>query len=197
MFLVDNVILSMNLIRTLGDLVFGKQDEVLVQIPSGQFYYLDPSHPSMTKKLLYRTSSLSIKRTGTRYQYQLIASNRDEDDDVLDIETSFLVDSCLCFRLVTSNDRSSPRLIWADINDDTGTCGYEFLTDADCPQVTLQLFEEALFSCMYERTHQLAHDQVSHQELASYMSELRDLGLTSNVGIWKKVECIKLDHGNA
>jgi VID27 N-terminal region len=137
----------------------------------------DPTHPTVTKRLVYRDASCSIKRTGQSYQYQLVVERcddgADESQDLEDTEQIFLIDPCLCFRVSKSNDQSPPRLIWADSDDESGTKGWEFQVDSEADALALQLFEETLFSCMFERVNHKAHDYAEEEELNTFVQDMK------------------------
>lgn len=169
----------MDLLRGLGALVFGKKDDELVKL-DGQLYYLDPQNASNTKQLIFRNAKCAIKRTSAAYHYQLVLSRifEEEEDENLEEESEhiFLIDPCLCFRVSRSNDKTPPRFIWADAADDSGSCGWEFLVDAATPSVTSKLFEEAIFSCMFEKVNTKAHEVAEQAEINGFICEMQKMG---------------------
>lgn len=179
----------MNLLKSIGNLVFGKKDETLVSINSGQFFYLSPRDTN-SKQMLFRDAECSVKRTSLEFQYQLTITRvfeegESENGEDLD-EHTFLIDPCLLFRIATSNDKTPSRMIWADVDDPTGMRGWEFVVDTATTQIQVSLFEETLFSCMYERVHSIAHNNSQESHRLEFITEMQAKGASSNVGIWNK-----------
>lgn len=106
--------------------------------------------------------------------------------DLDDGEQVFLIDPCLAFRIARSNDQTPPRLIWADPEDDSGSCGWEFLVDGSIENLAVDLFEETLFSCMFERVHSMAHGNTKDAELEQFIVEMKNNGAKSQVGVLNK-----------
>jgi hypothetical protein len=92
----------MFLLKSLGNIVFGKGDGTLVQLPNGSFYYLNPIE-NESRQLIYKECTASIKRTSMAFNYELVISqvleegeeNFEEENVMKDSEASFLIDRCL------------------------------------------------------------------------------------------------------
>ncbi|KAK6097628.1 Vacuolar import and degradation protein 27 [Batrachochytrium dendrobatidis] len=204
----------MFLLKSLGNIVFGENESSLIELKSGQLFYLDPSSTKSSRLLIFRDASLSVRRTTTKFNYQLVVTRIYEegeaeldaaDQDDLDDEHSFLLDSLLQFRLVskgttaavsgkpkkaaqnsTSTSGLPPGLIWADPDDETGTCGWEFVPDAtQVNDVSCKLLEEIAYTCMFERAMNKPKSQSTEQELQDYVADVKKLAEESSIGVWK------------
>lgn len=188
--------LAMNLLKSIGSMMgYGEGDGILIKISAGKLFYLDPSHPTETKRLIYNDCQCVIKKTSAQYQYQLLvtrvfADGEEEnggDELAEDFEQAFLIDPCILFNVQRNSDsKISTRLSWADSGDDTGICGYQLIVDSSVSDATVQLFEDTLFSCMYERVANASHTNAQAQQLASFIEKMKAKGLESRVGIWTK-----------
>ncbi|KAJ1339584.1 hypothetical protein BSLG_005831 [Batrachochytrium salamandrivorans] len=95
----------MFLLKSLGNIVFGENESSLIELKSGQLFYLDPSSTKSSRLLIFRDASLSVRRTTTKFNYQLVVTRIYEEvklngccgSDDLDDEHSFLLDSLLRF----------------------------------------------------------------------------------------------------
>lgn len=165
--------------------MFGKGDGVLVQLPLGKFYYLDPNGKE-SKKLVYKECSISIRKTAVQFNYELCINQiNDEalesDAEMLeDSEASFLIDQCLLFRI------NGKRMTWADLADEKNKCQWEFIV-SDANSVTMDLFEETIVSCMFERAHQKPHDSATDLEMTTFLNKLK-LTDSSPVPVQKKAQ---------
>ena len=180
----------MFLLKSLGNIVFGKTDGSLIEMPSGKLFYLDPSSPKESRKPVFRDSMLSVRKTSLSHNYQLVVTrisdeweeellNELEDDQFKDDEHSFLIDPVLLFRTVKDSS-----FIWADTADQTGTCGWEFVCQSS-NQVTIKLFEEVLFTCMFERSLGKSKDAATDAELNAFVVEQQCRAAASSIGVWR------------
>ncbi|TPX68235.1 hypothetical protein SpCBS45565_g03234 [Spizellomyces sp. 'palustris'] len=178
----------MFLLRNLGNLVFGAgNNDSLVELSLGQLYKIDPRAGS-AKQLTFRDAAATIRRTSSPYSYQLVITrlyeegedNADEDD-LLNNERTFLLDAKLRFRRV--GDRKGPSLLhWADLDDDSGQCGWEFAVDSTIKEPTLALFEDTAYTCMFERMARKSHADVSDDELTAFVDQVKARAAANPIG---------------
>jgi hypothetical protein len=157
----------MFLLKSLGNVIFGRGEGELVQLPLGKFYY---HSITAEKQLVYDEASIAVKKTSTPFQYELVISNKvaEDDEDMEDAEASFLIDRCLVFRA------EGHCLTWADLEDDSGKAKWEFQVDSSSTSVSIDLFEETIVGCMFERFHQKSHEAASTGELSKFIDELNE-----------------------
>jgi hypothetical protein len=158
----------MFLLKSLGNVIFGRGEGELVQLPSGKFYY----HSSTAEKQqVYAEASIAVKKTSTPFQYELVISSKmsEDDEDMEDAEASFLIDRCLVFKA------EGHSLTWLDIEDDAGKAKWEFVVDSSSTAVSIDLFEETVVGCMFERFHQKSHESASTGELTKFIDELNEI----------------------
>ncbi|KAH6566409.1 hypothetical protein BASA60_009488 [Batrachochytrium salamandrivorans] len=157
-----------------------------------------------TSKFNYQ---LVITRVYEEGEAELAADSQDDSDN-LDDEHSFLLDSVLQFRAVPrgstaalsgkqGQNKSQRQLqekaaglpssfIWADTDDETGTCGWEFVPDAaEVNDVSCQLLEEIVYTCMFERVMGKPKSQSTEEELQEYVATIKRLAIESSVGVWE------------
>ncbi|KAJ2985359.1 hypothetical protein HDV02_000600, partial [Globomyces sp. JEL0801] len=141
----------MFLLKSIGNIVFGNNDGSLVQLPSGKLFYLDPN-ATQTRHQVFRDASMSIRKTDSPFNYELLvtrvfeegeqeleAESENQEEDLLhDFEASFLIDQCLLFTVEGS------KFIWADLEDETRTCGWEYVVDVSSNQTSIDLFFETM-----------------------------------------------------
>ncbi|KAI8930382.1 VID27 cytoplasmic protein-domain-containing protein [Entophlyctis helioformis] len=194
----------MFLLRSLGNIVFGSADGNLIELPSGQLFFLDPSNPTATRSLVFRDARAAVRRTPSKHNYQLVVTRIFEegeaeldDEAVDDDEHTFLIDSVLLLRnkppapvsaiaALSKPKMQLPSLIWADTTDDTGTCGWEFVPDAAATNdVTVQLFEEIVFTCMFERAHLKSKAEATDADLQAFVARVQRAAAESSVGVWR------------
>lgn len=58
--------------------------------------------------------------------------------------------------------------------------------DSNTSAMTSQLFEETIFSCMFERVNSKGHEYADDLEVNSFISEMQEKGQQSQVGVWSK-----------
>ncbi|KAJ3324713.1 hypothetical protein HDV06_005971 [Boothiomyces sp. JEL0866] len=150
-----------------------------------KLFYLDPSSPE-SKKLIYTDASIVVKSTSTPYNFELLISKSDdadnyvdEENELNDFEASFLIDVQLLFK------RDRFRLQWADIEDESGICGWEFLVDSTIPGSNVDLFEEAVHYSMMQRKLKKPKDDITRNDFESFVSSYAKTVSQSSVGVWK------------
>ncbi|TPX54931.1 hypothetical protein PhCBS80983_g05678 [Powellomyces hirtus] len=177
------------LFRNINNLMFGnKASESLVEIPTGQFYKIDPYDAKSVKEVVFRDASATIRRTTTAFQYQLVITrvyaegeDQGDDDDVLDDEYTFLLDPALRFQRVKS--RAGPfSLEWADPQDVTGARGWEFEIDPSVAELTQSLFEDTAYTCMYERKVGKSHASSTDEELSAFVEQVKASATANPIG---------------
>lgn len=183
----------MFLLKNLGNLVFGSSNsESMVEIPSGQLYKVDPNSQTGGKELIFRDAAATIRRTTAAHQYQLVITRvyeegdenlgTEEDDDLLDDERTFLLDQALRFRRL--GNRGGPYSFqWADPSDKTGSRGWEFAIDLNVREPQMSLFEDTVYTCIFERSAGRSHGEVSDEELTAFVEKVKALAAAKPIGI--------------
>ncbi|KAJ3035231.1 hypothetical protein HDV00_004139 [Rhizophlyctis rosea] len=198
----------MFLLKAVSNIVFGKTDDNLIQLPSGQLFRLDPSNPKGGRELIFKDAAATIRRTTTPYNYILVITrvyeegedelNKDESDDPDELlgdedndEKSFLIDEVLRFRRL--GGRAGPQsLMWAEASDvvEKSTSGmirgWEFAIDPSTAESTARLFEETIFGCMYERQFRKSHGDASDAEFGAYVEKLKTAAAACAIGTKSK-----------
>ncbi|KAJ3273273.1 hypothetical protein HDV01_004631 [Terramyces sp. JEL0728] len=177
-------------------LVFGQGDGTVVSLPSGKLFYLDPTS-NESKKLIYNDATIAVKSTGTPFNYELLITksedsdnHADDDHELNDFEASFLIDA----QLMLKRDRF--RIIWADIEDESGVCGWEYNVDSTIPGSNVDLFEEAVHYSMMERQFKKPKDEITSNEYARYVQHYRERVAQTSIGAWKSTTPKKTQQSN-
>ncbi|KAI8821064.1 VID27 cytoplasmic protein-domain-containing protein [Fimicolochytrium jonesii] len=171
------------LFRNLNSLVFGGQStssSTLVEIPSGQLYSLSLNS---ARTLIFRDAAASIRRTATLHNFQLVVTRvydedevDDDDDDEKELneddEKTFLLDAQLRFNRVRTKG-GSHSFFWADPQDFSGAKGWEFVIDEGVQELTMSLFEDTAYTCMFERAMGADHGKFSDQQLAEFVERIK------------------------
>ncbi|KAJ3314655.1 hypothetical protein HDV04_005661 [Boothiomyces sp. JEL0838] len=175
----------MFLLKAVGNLVFGQAEGTEASLPSGKLFYLDPSSTE-SKKLIYTDANIVVKSTSTPFNFELLISKSeeannyaDEDNELNDFEASFLIDAQLLFK------RDHYKLVWADIEDESGICGWEFVVDSTIPGTNVDLFEEAVYYSMLRRQLSKDKDDITPNEYRNFVLAYKERVAQSSVGVWK------------
>lgn len=148
--------------------VFGDTTkESIIEIPQGQLYIVRPQSPKGYSELIFRDAAASIRRTGQKFQYQLVIQRAYEegeeelvgDEDEEDAEglggdkdeKTFLLDEALRFRSEV-REGGEKVLAWRDLSGDPGDL-YEFVCDSSITSDTISTFCLAAVECQYERKY--------------------------------------------
>ncbi|KAJ3117592.1 hypothetical protein HDU96_006190 [Phlyctochytrium bullatum] len=163
----------MFLLRSIGSIVWGKSDDSLFQIPSGELYLINPPGSKIAKAMIFRNASVTIKRTTVSHNYQLLITRifeEGEEADEEDVETeyTFLIDEVLRFKKVAHGNKRG--FFWVDPLDEKERTGFEFTVDSSTNDATFSTFEHVVYQCMYERRSSKSHSEASEEELSSYIS---------------------------
>ncbi|KAL2916295.1 Vacuolar import and degradation protein 27 [Polyrhizophydium stewartii] len=187
----------MFLLKSLGNIVFGSAEGNLIELPSGQLFYLDPSSTKASRTLVFRDAKATVRRTGSKFNYQLVVTRvfeegeaeletelADNEDELPDDEQVFLIGGVMLFHMQPA--AKGHKFVWADVSDETGTCGWEFVPDAAAVNaVTCKLFEEVVYSCMFEQSRMQAKSDVPEAEFTAYVDRVQRLAAESNIGSWR------------
>jgi hypothetical protein len=169
----------MFLLKSFSNVVFGTGNDTLVQLPSGKFYYIDPT-ASESKKLVYSKASISIKQTSAKFNYEMLITNTPDSntEEFEDFEASFLIDKMLLVNF-TGN-----RITWKDLEDNLNCRGWEFIVDSSSNKVAIKLFEDTLVGCMFEREYKKVPSELEVQNfIESFSIQVKNF----NLGVWKNV----------
>ncbi|KIJ56867.1 hypothetical protein M422DRAFT_57472 [Sphaerobolus stellatus SS14] len=142
----------------------------MAQIPSGQLYLVRSDSLKGSRECIYQNAMVAIRRVmSMEYHYQLVITRvfeegeeliLDEDDET-DQERSFLIDEALHFRLGSFEGQQTFK--WRDLEEDDDDM-YEFVaTDANAS--TISVFENAVYSAMFERKYGRSSVGLSKDEL--------------------------------
>ncbi|KAJ3313809.1 hypothetical protein HDU76_002549 [Blyttiomyces sp. JEL0837] len=164
----------MFILKTIGSIVWGKADSSLFQLPAGQFYKVNPAGSKVSKTLVFKDATATVKRTNVPRNYQLLITRmfeegEEEEDDLEDeTEVMFLIDEVLRFRKFTSaNGRVT--FSWADPLDEKKTQSYEFVVDDSTNETSVDTFELVVYQSMFERRSGKDHTEASDEEMEAYL----------------------------
>ncbi|OJD15385.1 hypothetical protein AJ78_04355 [Emergomyces pasteurianus Ep9510] len=158
----------MFMLRNVSKFVFGDTTkESIIEIPQGQLYIVRPQSPKGYSELIFRDAAASIRRTGQKFQYQLVIQRAYEegeeelvgDEDEEDAEglggdkdeKTFLLDEALRFRSEV-REGGDKVLAWCDLSGDPGDL-YEFVCDSSITPDRISTFCLAAVECQYERKY--------------------------------------------
>jgi hypothetical protein len=140
-----------------------------------------PLSPKGYSELIYKDASISIRRTSTEHNYQIIVTRVFEEgeqelldeDEGLEGETpstqdeqAFLLDEALEFR-VTIRDTGEKVFAWRDL-DGSASDLWEFVCDFNTKPETVEAFQVAAFRCQFERKYKKSADLATEEELAQF-----------------------------
>ncbi|KAI9013163.1 VID27 cytoplasmic protein-domain-containing protein [Gaertneriomyces semiglobifer] len=166
----------MFLLKNLGSLVFGgAQNDSMVQLPAGQLYRVNNTGSAVSKKLIFPHAEACIRRTTNAHNYQLIITRLYEDgeeeaddDELLDDERVYLIDEALRFRRL---GRKPPYCLqWADPSEGGG---WEFAVGGATSEPQMSLFEDTVYTCMFERKHGKSHGDVDEDVLSRFVDKVK------------------------
>ncbi|KAK4443880.1 VID27 cytoplasmic protein-domain-containing protein [Podospora aff. communis PSN243] len=177
----------MFVLRNVGKLLFGSSNqESMIELPQGQLFLVRPLSPKGYSELIFKDSSVRIRRTAQDFQYQLVVQRvyeegeaellaeeegEDIDGDAESLaverdEKTFLLDEALHFR-VESRESSGRVLAWRDLSGDAGDV-YEFVCDNTVTKAQVDQFELVARQCQYERKYRKPYTTASDEDLAQF-----------------------------
>jgi hypothetical protein len=175
----------MFLLKTIGNIVWGKADNSLVQIPEGEFYRINPPGSKVPRTLLFKDCSATVKRTNVPHNYQIVISRvfeegeEDVEEEDLDEETEymFLIDEVLRFKRTGGKQGSSKDakndpwcFSWLNPLDDKVSAGFEFIAAKTTTETTVSTFEMVVYQSMYERRSGKDHTEATDEEMEAYVN---------------------------
>ncbi|OJD20120.1 hypothetical protein ACJ73_08547 [Blastomyces percursus] len=166
----------MFMLRNVSKFVFGDTTkESIIEIPQGQLYIVRPQSPKGYSELIFRDAAASIRRTGQKFQYQLVIQRAYEegeeelvgDEDEEDAEglggdkdeKTFLLDETLRFRSEV-REGGEKLLAWRDLSGDPGDL-FEFVCDSSITPDRVSTFCLAAAECQYERKYRKSSQKSS------------------------------------
>ncbi|PGG99940.1 tRNA (guanine9-N1)-methyltransferase [Blastomyces parvus] len=166
----------MFMLRNVSKFVFGDTTkESIIEIPQGQLYIVRPQSPKGYSELIFRDAAASIRRTGQKFQYQLVIQRAYEegeeelvgDEDEEDAEglggdkdeKTFLLDEALRFRSEVRQGGEKV-LAWRDLSGDPGDL-FEFVCDSSITPDRVSTFCLAAVECQYERKYRKSSQNTS------------------------------------
>ena len=168
----------MFVLKALKDAVFGRGERSdLVQIPSGQLFYVDSRNTKNATVCIFNAASATVRRHPVQpFVFELVVSRvfADGEQDLIDNgedgndgdglndddEKTFLVDQALEFRRIPKGvDDDGDKLVWADLSGRYGTAFYEFVVDPRTGSLTVEAFLQTIYNCMFERKYQRGFDE--------------------------------------
>ncbi|KLJ12214.1 hypothetical protein EMPG_12725 [Blastomyces silverae] len=169
----------MFMLRNVSKFVFGDTTkESIIEIPQGQLYIVRPQSPKGYSELIFRDAAASIRRTGQKFQYQLVIQRAYEegeeelvgDEDEEDAEglsgdkdeKTFLLDEALRFRSEV-REGGEKVLAWRDLSGDPGDL-FEFVCDSSITPDRVSTFCLAAVECQYERKYRKSSQKTSDLE---------------------------------
>ncbi|RSL42682.1 hypothetical protein CEP53_012065 [Fusarium sp. AF-6] len=178
----------MFVLRNVGKLIFGSStQEALIELPQGQLYLVRPLSPKGYSELIFKDSTIRIRRTNQDYQYQLtvqrvfeegeaeLLAEEEGEDAALDAlesegdEKTFLLDEALHFR-VEIRENGDKVLAWKDLSGDTGDL-FQFVCDNSVTSAQVTQFVRVSQQCQYERKYRKPHTTASLQDLQQFEFE--------------------------
>jgi len=149
-------------------------------VPDGQLYLVRPLSPKGYSELIYKDAGISVRRTGTEYNYQLVVTRVFEEGEAEllaeeeggeqslqdENEQSFLLDEALQFR-VTIRDTGEKVFAWRDLDGSAGDL-WEFVCDFNTKPETVEAFQIAAFRCQFERKFKKPADEATEEELTEF-----------------------------
>ncbi|KAI8853235.1 VID27 cytoplasmic protein-domain-containing protein [Chytridium lagenaria] len=150
----------MFLLKSIGSIVFGN-------------CFVNPPGSKVTKALVFKNASATIKRTTVPHNFQLLITRifeegEDEDDEDAETEFSFLIDEVLRFRRVVNGSKRG--FFWVDPLDDNSTTAFEFIVNsANTNDTSFSTFEHLVYQSMFERRSSKDHSEASEEELNAYI----------------------------
>jgi hypothetical protein len=154
--------------------------ESVIEIEEGQLYLVRPHSPKGYSELIYKDARISIRRTGTEFNYQLIVTKVFEEgeeeliaeeeggEDTLQNqdEQAFLLDEALEFR-VTIRDTGEKVFAWNDLSGSTGDL-WEFVCEYNCPSKSVEDFHLAALRCQFERKYKKDGSKATEDQLLQF-----------------------------
>ena len=140
-----------------------------------------PLSPKGYSELIYKDASISIRRTSTEFNFQLVVTRvfeegeqellEDDEAEGLDApqnsdEQSFLFDEALEFR-VTIRDTGEKVFAWRDLDGSAGDL-WEFVCDFNTKAEVVEAFQVAAFRCQFERKYKKPANEATEEELTQF-----------------------------
>ncbi|KAL6870426.1 VID27 cytoplasmic domain-containing protein [Trichoderma novae-zelandiae] len=176
----------MFVLRNVGKLIFGSAaQESLIELPQGQLYLVRPLSPKGYSELIFKDSTIRIRRTNQDFQYQLVVQRvfeegeaellADEEGEDAEIdalvgerdEKTFLLDEALRFRIEIREGGDEIVLAWKDLSGDSGDL-YEFVCDRVVTSAEVKRFLRTAQECQYERKYRKPHTTASEEDLEQF-----------------------------
>jgi hypothetical protein len=154
--------------------------ESVIEIQEGQLYLVRPHSPKGYSELIYKDARISVRRTSTEFNYQLIVTKVFEEgeeeliaeeeggEDSLQNqdEQAFLLDEALEFR-VTIRDTGEKVFAWNDLSGSTGDL-WEFVCDYNCLSKSVEDFHLAALRCQFERKYKKDGSKATEDQLLQF-----------------------------
>ncbi|KAJ2556911.1 Vacuolar import and degradation protein 27 [Coemansia sp. RSA 1933] len=171
----------MNALKSLGRLVWGNRDAPeQFKLPSGVLYEIAPE-AKVARRCIYKDAELSIRRTGTQRQYQLVAQRvveegetelLEEADEEADDERAFLIGVEIEFSGTTFEGGYGFK--WTDVAS-TEDIGYEYIVDANGSTVVMrEAFALAVARCAWERKADRPYTEAPAAEVQELLAQVED-----------------------
>ncbi|KAJ1978042.1 Vacuolar import and degradation protein 27 [Dimargaris verticillata] len=163
-------------LKSLGEALFGGEKPVeLLVVPTGRLYLARPRSAKGPRECLYKDAMLTVLRTSSAHQYQLVVTRAfdegeealEDESDELDDEKVWLIQPGLKFQ--RRSPTLPPTFVWVDPADDPEE-SYEFELPDDSGHMFKVValaakLEKTVQECLYEAIHQKPHDRASPNAL--------------------------------
>ncbi|EPQ28398.1 uncharacterized protein PFL1_04225 [Pseudozyma flocculosa PF-1] len=155
-----------------GRVMNDQNNRELVQIPAGALYLVRPGNVKSSRECIYKDAVMTIRRTATVHNYQLVVTRAYEEgeeqlleeEDESDDERAFLIDQKLEFRQ-SRGSGGEQTFAWKDLTGDVDDL-FEFVADSRLVNAaTADLFTITYINCAYERKSGRSHEEASDEEL--------------------------------
>jgi VID27 N-terminal region/VID27 PH-like domain len=182
-----------SIISGVKNMMFGDDQESVAAIKTGSLFYLDPI-VGAGPVLVYSNCSLVLRKTKSEFDYEIVVNRTiEEGQQDLDLPDGIQgVDELEgCFDLVRELKvhMKQGSIIWADLNDESGCCGWTFKSDSPVDQ--LQAFEEQVYLSIFE--HCFHKQSVQDQELVDFVTAVAEEALKAKIGEWKEPKAVSKD----
>lgn len=171
----------MNFLRSL---LPGSDSNELATIPSGQLFLIrSPNNPKSNSECLVLNAALSIRKTSTQFNYQLVVEKIYEegeedtsadDEESLDGEWSFLIDPSLRISYTTTsdletkdNDKTKIVIVWRNLTGEPDE-QFRFICDAKTRPSELDKFDLVARQSQYERKYKKPAKNASGVDLEEF-----------------------------
>lgn len=169
----------------LCSLIPGSDTNELASIPSGQLFLVrGPNSPKSNSECLVLNGALSIRKTTTEFNYQLVVekiyeegeedTSADDDDDSDEGEWSFLIDPSLRISYTTTSDldaagTKNPQIVivWKNLTGEPGE-QFRFICDPSTKSSELDKFDLVARQSQYERKYKKPAKKASGVDLEEF-----------------------------